>query len=370
MCKNVNQTTFGAFSRRLYSIGQEERFQDRVKRLCEYLESKGAKAEGHLRVQYADTVSLDVRISKDVYESCSKTQYSKYKTLERKKKYYYIKVYERNTQGKTKKEPLVVLRCDLSGAKMELCWLSKGKYISGKNAMRLFNLFYRGLRPGAAFLHDASCVSVKLSPAVIREDVRRQRKRARRRMKKPVGRPKKKAMKKTRKNVPNKKVTMHLLTVRALATGKTWYESMGFKPAKVQDIRYFYNRNIKSKQHPAQFRSSVDTLRKMTMKELYSTFPSSSHKNMDDIREQIGVSTPNSSITLGTVTKRVLSQVRRRPDSLRAQRSVKKFKTTFLEDHTKRMEKENITRKLSEYTKHLKNIWNTRIFKKNKPDVG
>jgi len=370
---NDDVIQISTLTNKLYQIGTESHFKTRANLLREYVGCTDTVG-GHIRIQCDDHVFLDVRVTKGEYESLSKTQYSKHRIITRNTKYHYVKVYERNSQGKTQKKPLVCLRCDLNGEKMELVWLSNGKNFSGKHSMKLFNLFYKALRPNQCFLHDDSTVSVKLSKEVIREDVRKERKRAsRRRQKSPykkrASKKKKKAKKKTRKNKPNRNLKLYLRTVRSLATGKTWYESMGFKPAKLDDIRYYYLPNKVCSQHPSRFRASVDTLRKMSVKDMYATFPASSHKNLDDIRKEIGVPTANSHVSLGTVTKRVLSQIRKKPKSLMAQRTLKKFKSTVLTDHTLKMNQDNVTPKLKNYTKHLRNIWTTCIFKKDKPIV-
>lgn len=366
-CTCIRMSTL---TNKLYAIGRECHFQTRADQLCEYIGCTDSKP-GHIRVQCEETVFIDVRLTRGEYESLSKTQYSKYRIVARNARYYYIKVYERNCQGKTMKKPLLCVRCDLNGDKMELVWLSRGKFFSGKDSMKLFNLFHRAFRPNQAFLHDDSKVSVKLNKNLISKDVRKKRQKEYRSKSphKKKARKSRKPKKKTRKNVPNGNLNIYLRTVRSLATGKTWYESMGFKPAKLDDIRYYYLPNKSCKQHPSRFRTSVDTLRSMTVKDMYATFPPTSHKNLDYIRQHIEIDSPNSRISLGTVTKRVLTQIRRQPKSVIAQRTLKKFKATVLSDHTVRMKSENVTPQLRTYSKHLRNIWTTCIFKKDKPQV-
>jgi len=366
----TNTKQFEALRSKFYRIGQEERFKTRIEQIWEYCD----RVSTYKRETYFmwGGIKMQLEITKDKWHTSSKGERMTMGKRSKKgsKSYYYIRLFECVGEDW---ERVLCVRVDNRGTKSEMPWLGRGKKVSGKAVSRMANSIYKALRPRSNFVHDDAHLEFRYAGGDKADKQRSKiRKVAKDKRKARISK-KKMAQKSCRRNKRLRKTQqVQLRYVRILTKGLGWYESMGFAPLKRSGHKFAKDKGVTYSQHPAQYRAAAERFRSITIKEIHAMFTKSSSTgrsqlgdNALEICKELG--NPRADTTLSTLCKRMITNIKRKPKSLKAQRLVTKFNSTFFHDHEDRFDDPGP--RLKKYYNDLNVLELTMLFKKRKDEL-
>ena len=114
----------------------------------------------------------------------------------------------------------VLCLCNMIGRVAELVWLQKGSLCSGTDTLAIFHVLDRALGMYLVYLHDDSKISFSGNKSRATSHV-------------------------------------YLKQLRSIAKGRTWYETLGFLPAKCVDWPSEAGDQLKFNQDPEKYKKAV-----------------------------------------------------------------------------------------------------------------